>query len=206
MDPAQQKQICQDLDLLSTAVQDALELFIAKAQPIHFDEFGNPPRLIHPCDVYNLQGGWEGWFQVELVCLLHETVMKATAGHGGMVTVAREQRVYGDGEKTDILIILTDSKDQSVKRHMSIELKCQSKGNKDGIRTEIAKDINKVWGFGIAEQYRPCRALNIFANVEGDVNSSLKFDDGITAKFDKIAELEDGSTTMSFFASYLDFY
>ncbi|KAI0150838.1 hypothetical protein GGR57DRAFT_184573 [Xylariaceae sp. FL1272] len=206
MDPTQRKQICQDLNLLSTAVQHALDLFIAKVQPIHFDEHGNPPRLIHPCDVYNLQGGWEGWFQVELVCLLHETVMKATAEHGWSVAITREQRVYGDSEKTDILIVLTDRKDKSIKRHMSVELKCQSKGNKDGIRTEIAKDIKKVWNFGIAKPYRPCRAMNIFANVEGDVKSYLKFDDKITAKFNKIAEIKDGRTTMDFYASNMDFY
>lgn len=81
-------------------------------------------------------GGWEGWLQVELA--MHLTLQ----GYD----VVRELKVYGTGQKADM--VLNDNCSDSIHPRIVVEIKCQSVNTTDidSVSGLISKDIDKLSG------------------------------------------------------------
>jgi hypothetical protein len=123
-----------------------------------------------------LNGGWEGWLQVELALFLkdkHElSVIPAN--------VDREQMVYADSdpdadpESMRVDICYQHQKDQANIGGAFIELKAESrKSDKQLVRTKYMKDLEKVVDWKLVDKYRPGRLWSLMFICSVDYVNAL---------------------------------
>lgn len=93
-----------------------------------------------------LQGGWEGWLQVELGVAL---AGPATTMGGKTLIARREVAAYRDSplslskKRADLVIDEEDARG-TVMHRVLLEIKCESLYNKDNFRKAVLADVEKI--------------------------------------------------------------
>ena len=113
---------------------------------------------------YDFKGGWEGWVQVELA--IH---LRGFFG-GQYVAISREDLVYGNKQRSDILFqtdIPMDVKNKVPAQKFSnmIELKCESKAGAAAFPGQVKEDCEKVTQANIVAAVLPCKAWVVAFSV-----------------------------------------
>lgn len=120
-----------------------------------------------------LNGGWEGWVQVDFAAYLQHNPPQ--------VTLYREKKIYTDPKKRVDWLVNGDA--PNPRKRIAVEIKCLSGGilNVKSPGTElkkfiagIQKDQRKLKQKNISMDNRECQTVVIAINFAPEVQSSLK--------------------------------